>query len=636
MKILKPSEWVASKVRLPDNTAKQGKYDPNFAPYQAPLLDAIGDDKNHRVVIMSSAQIGKTFILQATVGFYMVYKPRPLLILQPNNKKVKDFVKRKLRPFIKCNPDLYKLTGRLTGNNTENEMTYIAYPSGFIAVAGTETASDLASDSVGLLLGDEVDRMSDDAGGEGDPLMLARERGNSFWDFKEVLTSTPVDAITSKINKEYLQGTQERWLTPCPSCGKVSEYIWERFDIDTLTMACPHCGSNHKEWEWKRQGGGYVVGYDEGEKGVRSFHLSAFNSAFLSWERIARKWREAQNEGLKGEKVFFNTTLGVPWSPPGEEIDPEGLEARCEPYTHDCPEGVLLLTAGVDVQGDRLEVEIVGWGVGLESWSIRYEVIDGNPTHPDTWKALDEVLNQRYTHPSGLMLKVARTFVDKGYLPRVVEDYVGNCDRRRGIAAINGRSGSRPLVAKPQEKQRGSRPSSPVETFIVGTDEGKLHVCSYLNIQEVGRGYCHFKLGMNDSTYFKQLTAEKRVRQDTVKGTIYVWQKKHSSVRNEALDCRVYALAALHDCDPNWQALIAEQQKAVSKLKRLEGETEAKAQPKQESLPELTSLTPTLSLRERELERKRVAPPLPPPKPLTAEEILSKPLQRRPLRFGGR
>jgi phage terminase large subunit GpA-like protein len=547
------SDWVETSFILPDNTAVSGRWKRETAPYQADILDAVSDPAVSKVVIMSSAQIGKTFIIQAAIGYHIEHKPTPMMLLMPNVGIANRFMKSKLRPAIEKNKNLLALTGSLSGAHSENSVRYISFPGGFLTTAGTNATSDLASESVGFLPADEVDRFEQNVGDEGSPLDIARERGNSFWDFHEMLASTPVNLQTSVINREFLQGTQERWRIDCPSCAEPSVYALERFDADACTMACEHCGAIHDEYDWKQQRGQYVADNPEAfEKSivVRSFHLNAWVSPFLSWTRIAEKYKQAMIGPRSAQKTFRNTTEGLPWDDALEKVDREGLEKRLEQYEADAPMGVRFITAGVDVQPDRLEACVIGWGVGYESWALNYHIIAGKPEHRETWEALDRALQKEYTHACGMRMGIARTFVDAGFMQATVMSYVNS---RRKAYAIKGQGGeNKPFVTDFSKYQRLIIPRQ--KPFMLGVDEGKSYVYAYLNIQEEGYGYCHFKDGLHTKEFFAQLTAESRIEVKDKKGNnVFSWIKKRD--RNEALDTMVYALAAAESMEPNWQKL---------------------------------------------------------------------------------
>ena len=545
------SEWAAAHITLPRDTAMSGPWRPETAPYQAPIMDAMSDLRTRRVVVMTSAQVGKTFMQQATMAYYMANRPRPMLFVMPTASKVTSFMKTKLRPFIEAHPKLLELTGPLTGTATNNTTRFVRFPEGFIRLGGAESRHDLTSDSVGVLLCDEIDDWAKDASGGGSPLSLARSRGTTFWDFKEITVCTPKTLEDSTIYPLFLEGTQEHWAPHCPSCDEQSPYSWERFDPDTLLMSCPHCGSAHDQTDWQAQPASFLV-ENKDVPDIRSFNLNAFAAPWVDWGSIATRWREANGMGEPGLTAFWQDVLGWPYVGSGETIEPEGLLARCEEYAAECPAGVLVLTAGVDVQVNRLEVEVVGWGLGHESWSVAYHVVLGSPHHEETWKALDAILKKHYEHQLGYKLRIARTFIDSGYLPHTVHQYV-HLNRYFGVAAIKGSPlRTCPIVAAPSQKALDARRRRKSPLFMIGTQEAKNYIYSYLNRQEPGEGYCHFKAGMNDPVYFKQLAAERRVKE----GDHWVWKNKANDRRNEAIDLRVYAFAAVKELNPNWQRLL--------------------------------------------------------------------------------
>jgi phage terminase large subunit GpA-like protein len=546
-------------------------------------MDAMSDVRVRRVVLMTAAQVGKTFMQQALMAYYIANRPRPMLFVMPTAGKARVFMKTKLRPFLEAHPKLLELTGPLTGTATNNTTNYVGFPAGFLRLGGAESRSDLTSDSIAVLMCDELDDWGKDAKGGGSPLAMARSRGTTFWDFKEISVCTPKPLEESTIYPMYLEGSQEEWCASCPSCEALVPYSFERFDCDTLLMACPECGSAHDQLDWQAQRHEFVPRNPD-ETEIRSFNLNTFAAPWVKWRDIATRWREAHSMGEHGLKAFWQDVLGWPYQGSGEQVEPEGLLGRCEPYAAECPEGVLFLTAGVDVQTNRLEVEVVGWGLGYESWSVAYHVLLGNPHHPDTWSALDPILKKHYQHEKGYKLRVARTFIDSGFLPHTVHSYVAP-NKHLGISACKGSPiRSYPIVAAPTQKALDARKVRKSPLFMVGGNEAKNYIFSYLNIQEPGAGYCHFKLGMNDAVYFKQLTAEKRVKE----GDHWVWKNRARDKRNEAVDLRVYAFAAAKELDPNWQKLLETSQELAMRYapKPLEAPKNTGQGPKPPPAPE--------------------------------------------------
>jgi phage terminase large subunit GpA-like protein len=243
--------------------------------------------------------------------------------------------------------------------------------------------------------------------------------------------------------------------------------------------------------------------------------------------------------------------LAETWEEKGSGVDDHALMARAEDYgTSPLPDGALLLTTGVDVQPNRLELEVVGWGLGEESWSIDYKVILGDPNEPLVWQQLDNYLATEYQHPCGVRLRPARTFIDTGGSNTIaVYDYVR--DRSgSGIFGIKGKGGDGlPPVGTPTKNNIGKITLVPLGTFAI-----KDTVFGRLRIDSPGPGYCHFPKRYA-ADYYQQLTAE-TVKTKYRKGFAErSWEKKSNDARNEAFDCRCYATAAMLSMGVNFEQL---------------------------------------------------------------------------------
>lgn len=282
-------------------------------------------------------------------------------------------------------------------------------------MVGANSPSSLASRPIRILLADEIDRYPATAGNEGDPLLLAGKRLATFWNKKEVCVSTPTNKETSRIAVEFEHSTQEEWNVPCPACGAFTPLLWanivfDRDKLDEIGCTCPACGVVSSETEWKEQyiNGKFVAAHPE--RKVRGFHLNALASLFVDWREIVEKFLTANEEKKKGNiellKVWTNTEMGETWEEDGEQIETDDLYKRREKYNCEVPEEVLVLTAGVDVQDDRFEAEVVGWGVDKESWGIKYQVIYGDLKLKPVWDELDRFLSQTFTTADGRHLKI--------------------------------------------------------------------------------------------------------------------------------------------------------------------------------------------------------------------------------------
>lgn len=410
------SQWADEYRRLSsESSAEPGRWRTSKAPYQREIMDAVCDNRVQKVVIMSAAQIGKTdALILNPIGYYMHYDPSPIMVMQPTIQMAETFSKDRLAPMLRDTPVLRDKVNDKS-RNSGNTILQKIFPGGHVTMVGANSPSSLASRPIRILLADEIDRYPATAGNEGDPLLLAGKRLATFWNKKEVCVSTPTIKETSRIAVEFEHSTQEEWNVPCPVCGKYTPLLWaniifEKDKLEDIGCACPACGVVSSETEWKEQfgKGKFVAKYPD--RKVRGFHLNALASLFVEWREIVEKFLTANEEKKKGNiellKVWTNTEMGETWEEEGEQIETDDLYKRREKYNCEVPEEVLVLTAGVDVQDDRFETEVVGWGVDKESWGIRYQVIYGDLKLKPVWDELDRFLSQTFTTADGRRLKI--------------------------------------------------------------------------------------------------------------------------------------------------------------------------------------------------------------------------------------
>lgn len=554
------SQW-ADRYRMlsAESSAEPGRWHTDKAPYQREIMDAIGDAHIRRVVIMCAAQLGKTELLLNILGYFMAYAPAPILVMQPTLDMGQTFSKDRLAPMIRDTPVLRGLVdvkSRYAGNTILKKN----FPGGHITIVGANSATGLASRPIKVLLADEVDRYPGSAGTEGDPLSLAQKRQTTFWDKKTVMVSTPVIKGHSRIETEYNQSTREEWNVPCPECGHYQPFVWANliFDPDDLqkeiVYKCERCGCVANEYRWKQQSQqGRFVAENPGAE-TRGFHLNTLASTFCGWKEIVQKFivaKEQLDQGNpEGMKVWVNTELGETWEERGEQVEDTELFNRREIYDAVVPEEVLVLTAGVDVQDDRFEVEIVGWGVGKESWGIRYQKIYGDMLKEQVWEDLDAFLQTVWCKKDGTALRIISCCIDSGG-HHTDQVYRFTKERyERGVWAIKGKGGAEvPYIRNPTTNNRVKTP-----LFIIGVDAGKSLLYQRLRHNTKGPNYCHFPANAEagyDETYFKGLTSEKMVVRFRKGRSVTVWELKDSKYkRNEPLDLRNYATAALEIANP--------------------------------------------------------------------------------------
>jgi phage terminase large subunit GpA-like protein len=497
-----------------------------------------------------------TELLLNIIGYYIDYDPAPILALQPTIEMGEAFSKDRIAPMLEASPALRGKVKDPRARDSGNTLRYKAFPGGHLTIAGANSPASLASRPVRVVLCDEVDRYPASAGTEGDPVNLAKKRTTSFWNRKAVLTSTPTIRGMSRIEAAYEASSRGRWHVPCPDCGHMQFYRWGQLDFDTGMYACEACGTLNRETAWKAGAGQWV--HEDPDNPVRGFHLNEMASPWRRWSEMIADFREAKRKASAGNpellKTWVNTALGETWEEDGDSIEIDDLEKRREYYNAELPEGVLVLSAGVDVQDDRLEVEVVGWGAEKESWGIDYKVIYGDPAQDSLWLQLDGHLQRVYRFYDGRALSIGCTCIDSG--GHYTDEVYKFCKPRehRRVFAVKGKGGAGvPVVGKASRANRRK-----VALFPVGDDMGKELVFSRLRVPHEGPGYCHFPRDAGrgyDAAYFKGLVSEKRVLK-YVKGRPKIeWVKTTSGARNEPLDCRKYATAALEILNPPLAAI---------------------------------------------------------------------------------
>jgi phage terminase large subunit GpA-like protein len=533
------------------------------------MMDAFNDPTVREVVIMSSAQIGKTEIVNNLVGYHVSQDPSPILVVQPTLDMAQTWSKDRLAPMLRDTPSLSSLVRDPRSRDSGNTTLHKVFPGGHITACGANSPSSLASRPIRVVLCDEVDRYPVSAGSEGDPVSLAKKRAATFWNRKILLVSTPTNKGSSRIEMSYLESDQRKFFVPCQHCGheqvmQWSNVKWEAEKPETAKYICDDCGAEWSEAERLRsiKHGKWVATAEF--KGVAGFHLSAMYSPWTPLADGVRDFIEAKKQPAT-LRVWINTYLGETWEEEGEQVDGYDLERRSEDWGDIVPADGLILTAGVDVQDDRLEAEIVAWGKEEESWSIAYKTIHGDPSGPIVWRELDEFLYGVYEHEFGEEMVVRATCIDSGgHHTQAVYKYVSTREAKR-VFAIKGVGGEgKPMVGKPSKNNIGK-----IKLFPVGVDTIKYELFSRFRITEPGPGYCHFPEG-RDPEYYKQLTAEKIAtkyhkgfaRREFVK----------IRTRNEALDVRVYAKAALALLNVNLNGL------AMKMSHRKEAQVEVKQQ----------------------------------------------------------
>ena len=506
-------------------------------------MDAISDRRLRDIVVMAGAQVGKTEMLLNVIGFHIHHDPSPILLVQPTLEMAQAFSKDRLAPMLRDTPALKGSVKDPRSRDANNTTTHKVFTGGHISLVGSNSAAGLASRPIRVVLCDEVDRYPPSAGSEGSPILLARKRSATFHNRKMVMVSTPTNKGASMIESQYAESDQRQYFVPCEDCGTVQTLKWSnvKWDKDKPETACYVCDSCGSIWDDAKRNrsvrkGEWVATADF--TGVAGFHI---NGLYSPWTMLADAVRDflIAKKAPDTLRVFVNTFLAETWEDAGETVGDIRFEDREEEFGASIPDEIVVITAGIDVQDDRLELELVGWGRDEESWSLDYKTLYGDPSTPHLWNDLDNILKASYTTESGRSLGIRAACVDSGgHYTQAVYNFVRPREGRR-IFAIKGMAGEqRPLVGRPSKNNIGK-----IKLFTVGTFPIKELIFSRLKIQSEGAGYCHFPAGRSDE-YYQQLANSEKIVTKYQKGFPRREFVK-TRTRNEALDCRVYAYAAL-------------------------------------------------------------------------------------------
>jgi len=551
------SEWADQYRILGPTSPEPGKWRTARAPYLREILDACSDPTIERVVVEKSAQVGGTEVLLNFVGYIIDQEPSTTLAILPTGDAVKMWSKERLTPMLRETPRLRGRVKESGRRDSANTMHVKQFTGGYLAMVGSNSAVGLRSRPVRRILADEVDAYGvsarASASKEGDPLSLAIKRTQNFWNRKIVENSTPTNRGASRIEEDFLESDQRHYHVPCPHCGYMQRLRWGNLDYKTdpehVVYRCGDldektgelkagCGApiteDRKGWMLER--GRWIAAYP-GRRWA-GFHVWAAYSPWSSWVQLVREWRAAQgNPELL--RVFVNTVLGESWEERGEQVEHGALMARREQYPAEVPAGVGVLTVGVDVQADRLEVTVWGFGVAEESWVIQHETIHGDPARMDgPWPKLDLLLSRTWTRADGLAMRISSTAIDSGgHHTDTVYRY---CKARRGMNVWAIKGSSEPGHAPVSKPTKGNRIGALL--FMLGTEAIKDKLYAQLRVQAVGAGYVHLPWSV-DEEWIQQLTAEVvRVHYKNKRPQRHY--EKLPGRRNEALDCAVYAYAA--------------------------------------------------------------------------------------------
>lgn len=554
-------------------------------PFQRSIMDCISNDAIQEVWLRKSARVGYTKMILSAQAYFAEHKRRNQVVYQPTEDDADEYVKTELEPMLR---DVSVMGSVFKGDRTrdkENTLRAKKFLGCILHIRGGKAAKNYRRLTVDVVHLDEVDGFDLDVEGEGSPVALARKRLEGATFPKLIGGSTPkIKGLSLIESREEQSVARFKYYVRCPHCndeqplswgGKDKPYgfKWVDNDPETVRHLCGSCGSLFsqaeylKNWQGRyKTGDGLYIDVDgtfkaaDGSKVATplsvGFHIWTAYSPQTSWSQIVREFLAAKAKASSGDKselkTFVNTTLGEAWEEDVEKTDQHALRKRAEPYAaRTCPRGVLILTAGVDVQLDRWEITTWGWGRGEEGWVVDHTVLHGNPALDSDWDTkLRPYLEQTFSHVAGGRLRIHASAVDTGgHYTHQAYAFVRRNPRLRVHAVkgdsaegkpVKGRSSLQDINYRGQVVKRG------VRLWLVGTDTAKDLLHGRLQVEQPGPGYVHFSQDLEDE-FYAQLTAEHRVAVKTSRGTSYRWVKRRS--RNEALDTSVYAIFAAHAAD---------------------------------------------------------------------------------------
>ena len=565
------SQWADEhRVLSSKASSEPGRWRTSRTPYLREIMDCLSPSSPiERVVFQKGAQIGATEAGSNWVGFVMHHAPGPMMCVWPTVEMAKRNSRQRIDPLIEESAALRELIAPARSRDAGNTILAKEFRGGVLVMVGANSAVGLRSMPVRYLFLDEVDGYPLDVEGEGDAISLAEARTRTFARRKIFIVSTPTIAGASTIEREYLASDRRRYFLPCPHCGhmqwlRFEQLRWDKGRPEGAAYICEGCDDaieeHHKTWmldngQWRATA--------RGPARTAGFHLSSLYSplGWRSWGEIAAAWEVAtatETKSAAAIKTFRNTELGETWVEEGEAPDWQRLLERRESYRiGTVPWGGLLLTAGADVQKDRIEVSVWAWGRGKASWLVEHRVLMGDTARAAVWNQLGALLDETWPHASGAEMPLQRLAVDTGFATQEAYAFVRGCQDSR-VMGIRGVPKGAALIGTPTAVDvtiGGRKLRRGVKVWAVAVHIAKLELYNNLrkacSVDEVSgelifpEGYVH--LPQVDGEYLQQLCAEQLLtRRDRNGYPLREWQKHRE--RNEALDCAVYARAAAAAC----------------------------------------------------------------------------------------
>jgi phage terminase large subunit GpA-like protein len=544
------------------------------------MHEALDDASVTKVVAMKSAQIAWTDgVLNNYIGKRIDIDPCPMIVMFAKDQAAKEYNDEKFVPMVEATPRLAAKIPVHKQRDRNNRAEYKSFPGGFLKLVGSNSPSSVKSTPAPVVCIEEPDDCNENVREQGDTITLLEERTKTFPRRKVIFGGTPTIEGISRIEAAYKLSDQRKFFVPCNHCGEshvlewanvrwqdnpeLAHEVFGKARPETAAYACPNCGAMWNDTDKNRNVRQGVWRATAAFYGVAGFAINELYSPFPGsiLQRLVEKYLVARHALDQGDdtkiRAFRNNTEGLPYAYHTDLPDTDALRARAEEYDEmTVPWGGIVLTAGIDVQHDRLAVQIVAWGRGEESWLAYWGEIPGTTmvAEAGAWLDLDALLSRTFSHESGAQLRIRAVSIDSsdGQTSDAVYSFVRR-RMHRNMMAIKGSSNddgreifSPPKMAIDTNRQQKAHKYG-LRPFIVGTQRAKDLILGHdagagrIKLTGTGPGRMHWYSGVRPDWY-EQMTSEVKAPHRTVRNK-KVWQKK-AGQRNEALDCTVYALHA--------------------------------------------------------------------------------------------
>ena len=582
------SEWADAHRILADDAKEPGRYRTDRVPYLRPIMDSLSSDSPHSVVVFKKAtQLGATECGNNWLAYLIEHSPQTVIYIMPTDDLAKRASRQRIEPMIR---DCDLLCGLVEADEDRHGIARKSrretvrekyWAGGRLTLVSAKSSAGLKNLSAQNLFADELDEWPRQVGKQGDPFAVARKRLDAFAGQSKVFAVSSPTAVPSRICELYDLTDQQVLEVPCPHCQHYQVLTfdpptgghirWPEGMPEDAYMVCEACGGIVTEDQKPAMLAlSRFRPTAKGRPGWIGFAVSALYSPFFRWRDCAEQWLDAKGDPEQ-MRTFVNTVLGEPYKDDLKSVDVDDLTSHVEEYGCEVPRGVLAITAGWDTQDNRVEGVVIGFGIGLEAWVLGYHRIYGDPDDPDFWGPVDDQINHLYQHADIYSIPIACAMIDsRGHKTDAVYAYCRGKEARR-IYAIAGvaDNGRRPLVGPPMQKRTGTNERH-CELRDVCTDIARGHVYAKLNVTERGPGFWHFPSDNDgrgcDVEFFRQLCGmefEERI----VRGrSVRIWKLKQHR-RKESLDAVCYALAALHQLNPEWNELAKRREQQAERAK---------------------------------------------------------------------